>query len=621
MKSGDSFVSSPSDDSPSSQETHDGVTVHSAALNGDFKSLDTIFRKGADINGLVADGSTALHIASYYGHADCVKFLLKHGARWDIKDRHGNMAVHLAAKKNHIPVIEMLVKYGTYVSDGGTGVGAWDAGGAGAHSLLDARGGTGLCPVHTAAKYGLEAMLEFLLKSGARADRYTDSDNPQHALHLAASRGHAECVSIILRYNEGFTEPRDAHGRTPLYLGVLRNHPNVVLILVLAKAVANAADNSGKLPLQIAVDHGYDDVCHSLCEHGGDVSLRYSYPRKEAPDQFNMDRYGQIKKREKEGTDILDSISAVGGQARALECELACTKQWERMLKRWSKYTHDKKDVVRNRVAKGIPDSMRGQVWMKLCGYEKSIDAAKYRTMRVQDSVWAHQIDLDVSRAFRNHAQYHTRYGKGQCALFHVLKAYSIFDKDLGYCQGMGDMAGLLLKYFSEREAFSMYDIVMREPKYNMRGCFLNDFPKLQRTFYVHGKLLECISPQLANHLRAQGAVTPLYATRWYLTVFLDIFSFDMTLRVWDLFFMDGYDILYSVSIAILKIYEEELLGLQFDKIMMFMHTLGERRIDCDEFITYVIEHRISTKTIRRLESAYEEYGDVEGVHTMTVHK
>lgn len=597
MKSSDSFVASPTMNSMAAHGPQESMSLHAAAAKGECKILDALFRNGADINMFVADGSTPLHIASYYGHAVCVNFLLKHGARWDLKDSHGNMAIHLATKKNHIPVVEKLIKHG---------------------ADLDVRGGTGLSPVHTAAKYGLNEMLQYLLVHGARSDRYTDSENPQHALHLAASRGQAEAVRILLQHNDNFTEPRDAYGRTPLYLAVLRNHPNVVLILVLSKAQANAADNSGKLPLQIAVDHGFDDVCHTLCEHGGDVSLRYCYPRKEiGQDPLNTDSFGQITRRQDEG-DTLNDIEAMDTQARIQRVRV---RQWEHMIKHWSKYMLNKRDKVRKRIARGIPDSLRGRVWQKLCGFEKSIDYEEYKELRSQDSVWAHQIDLDVSRAFRNHAQYHTRFGKGQCALFHVLKAYSNFDKELGYCQGMGDMAGMLLKYFTDREAFSVYDIIMREPKYAMRGCFMNEFPKLQRTFFVHGKLLECISPRLANHLQVEGAVTPLYATRWYLTVFLDIFAFDMTLRIWDLFFMDGYDILYSISMAILKIFENELVALQFDKIMMFMHTLGERHIDADEFITYVIEHRISTKSIRRLEQVYAEFGDMDGVHTMPVNK
>jgi len=266
---------------------------------------------------------------------------------------------------------------------------------------------------------------------------------------------------------------------------------------------------------------------------------------------------------------------------------------------------------VRKRVARGIPDCVRGQVWKLLSKLSQPIESSDYKELRSKKSPWAHQIDLDVCRAFRNHLMYRTRYGKGQCALFSILKSYSNYDIELGYCQGMGDVAALLLKYFPEREAFSILDILMKETKWGIRGCFINGFPKLQRTFFVHDRLLESISPQISNHLRAEGAETPLYATKWYLTAFVDIFAFEVTLRVWDLFFLDGFDILYSVAIAILMIFEVEILNMKFDKLMVFMHTLNQRTIDVNEFIMYITKHRISSRTIQKYERLYDNEEDI----------
>jgi len=423
---------------------------------------------------------------------------------------------------------------------------------------------------------------------------------------LAAARGHTSTVKVLLEFNK-YTEPRDSFGRTPIFLAAMKNRRDVVLAFVLAKADVNAADKTGKIPLQVAIDAGYDDICHTLCEHGGDVSLRYFYSHVKEENNCSIDRYGRIKPDE--GSDLIGDITKVGEQARALHSELSRVKQWERMIKHWSKYTHHMTDKVRKRIIRGIPDCLRGKVWVLLCKIQHQVDTPQYNALRTQDSPWAHQIDVDVSRAFRNHIMYKTRYGKGQCALFGLLKAYSNFDPVLGYCQGMGDMAAMLLKYFTEKETFSVLDIIMKDVKWGMRGCFSVGFPKLQRTFYIHDKLLEAVSPKLYEHFKTEGADAPLYATRWFLTAFLDVFPFEVTLRIWDLFFLDGYDALYSVAIAILTMFEEELLNMKFDKIMVFMHTMNQRNIDVDEFITYVTDHRISSRSIRKYEKMYTEGG------------
>jgi len=41
-----------------------------------------------------------------------------------------------------------------------------------------------------------------------------------------------------------------------------------------------------------------------------------------------------------------------------------------------------------------------------------------------------------------------------QQALFHVLAAYSMYNTDVGYCQGMSQIAALLLMYFNEEVCF-----------------------------------------------------------------------------------------------------------------------------------------------------------------------
>ena len=52
------------------------------------------------------------------------------------------------------------------------------------------------------------------------------------------------------------------------------------------------------------------------------------------------------------------------------------------------------------------------------------------------------QILKDLNRTFPKQVFFRDRAGMGQSSLFHVLKAYALFDRALGYCQGMGYIAG-----------------------------------------------------------------------------------------------------------------------------------------------------------------------------------
>ena len=81
------------------------------------------------------------------------------------------------------------------------------------------------------------------------------------------------------------------------------------------------------------------------------------------------------------------------------------------------------------------------------------------------------QIDLDVNRTYRDHIMFRERYNLRQTALFHVLAAYSLYNSEVGYCQGMSQIAALLLMYLNDEEdVFWGLSQLMVEPKYAMHG-------------------------------------------------------------------------------------------------------------------------------------------------------
>jgi len=174
-----------------------------------------------------------------------------------------------------------------------------------------------------------------------------------------------------------------------------------------------------------------------------------------------------------------------------------------------------------------------------------------------------------------------------------------VHDEQVGYCQGMSDMTSLILKYSTEEEAFWILERLMNAQKYNMRNLVLPGFAFLQTVFQVHDILLSHYAPDLAAHFKSQSVLTAYYATRWFMMAFLDIFNFDVTLRLWDLLFMEGYEIVYSVAVCSLRLYEENLIKKSFDQIMDFFRSLETMEVDVDKFISYIVKHRIPSRVIQ----------------------
>lgn len=124
------------------------------------------------------------------------------------------------------------------------------------------------------------------------------------------------------------------------------------------------------------------------------------------------------------------------------------------MLKQWDQYYPDS-EKLRSRIYKGIPNALRGEVWGRLLNIQqlKQEQSGKYAEMLdcgYQYSKDIRQIDLDVNRTYRKHLIFRERYNVRQQMLFKVLVAYSVYNSEIGYCQGMSQIAALLLMYMDE---------------------------------------------------------------------------------------------------------------------------------------------------------------------------
>lgn len=116
--------------------------------------------------------------------------------------------------------------------------------------------------------------------------------------------------------------------------------------------------------------------------------------------------------------------------------------------------------VLLQSIRNGVPRLKRGEVWMYLaeqfCMSTAPVDTKKfpnyntpYKVLLKSLTEHQHAIFIDLGRTFPNHQYYKASLGVGQLSLFNILKAYSILDPELGYCQGLGFICGVLLLHVS----------------------------------------------------------------------------------------------------------------------------------------------------------------------------
>lgn len=117
---------------------------------------------------------------------------------------------------------------------------------------------------------------------------------------------------------------------------------------------------------------------------------------------------------------------------------------------------HDYNGVVKKNpkqlttmIQKGVPSALRGSIWQSLAKSKDAQLEATYAELLKSTSTHEKQISRDMSRTFPNHEYFQTE-GPGQEALFNVVKAYSLYDPEVGYCQGLSFVVGPLLLNVSQ---------------------------------------------------------------------------------------------------------------------------------------------------------------------------
>ncbi|XP_064369267.1 USP6 N-terminal-like protein isoform X2 [Dromaius novaehollandiae] len=228
------------------------------------------------------------------------------------------------------------------------------------------------------------------------------------------------------------------------------------------------------------------------------------------------------------------------------------------------------------RVYKGIPLQVRGQVWSLLLDVEKmkKENEGKYEKMKEQAKSFSSelkQIDLDVNRTFRNHIMFRDRYGVKQQALFHVLSAYSVYNTEVSYCQGMSQIAAILLMYLNEEDAFWALAQLLTNQRHAMHGFFIPGFPKLQRFQAHHEQILSKLFPKLKKHMDKEQMTTGIYTTKWFLQCFIDRTPFTLTLRLWDIYILEGERVLTAMAYTILKLHKKRLLKMSLEDLREFL--------------------------------------------------
>lgn len=302
---------------------------------------------------------------------------------------------------------------------------------------------------------------------------------------------------------------------------------------------------------------------------------------------------------------------------------------WEDHFSEFGRGVHMfRTEKIQRLVAMGIPESLRGELWMTLSDACSELESHEgYYSSLVQKSMGqsnlaTDEIERDLHRSLPDHPAFQNP--TGIAALRRVLTAYAHRNPKIGYCQSMNILASVLLLYAKEEEAFWLLVAVCERmlPDYFNRRVI-----GAQVDQSVFEELIGERLPELAEHFPNLSSLSSV-SLSWFLTLFLSVLPFHSAVCVVDCFFYQGIKAIFQLGLAVLEANATQLSASTDDgqALMIltgFLDQVGTEEPPCVPSPPPAVEDSNSTgiPAVRYMNitdlinESYEKFGDLTVRH------
>lgn len=266
-----------------------------------------------------------------------------------------------------------------------------------------------------------------------------------------------------------------------------------------------------------------------------------------------------------------------------------------RRAKKWEDLLDTKKDVkkgfkVKRYVRKGIPRKHRGTVWMAVSGGQELKDQTPdlYNSLLSgpQNPEIIETISLDIPRTFPDNIYFKNDPDGKRKLLFNVLVAFAHHNQNVGYCQGLNFIAGILLLITEDEEiTFWLLRILIEKilPDY-----YTKEMMGLLTDLEVFSELVKIKVPDVYNHMKKHNVSWAIVISKWFICLYAEVLPIETVLRIWDCLFYEGSKILFRVGITMIIKNKEKLLNARnFSEITEVFKGITQESvvIECHSFM------------------------------------
>lgn len=268
----------------------------------------------------------------------------------------------------------------------------------------------------------------------------------------------------------------------------------------------------------------------------------------------------------------------------------------------------------------GMPPSQRPLFWGLLSGALSAMTSnVKYyetcvEQLQTKQTKSYKDIEKDVKRTMGDVSWYQSK--QGLDAMTRCLCVFSFRIPNIGYCQSMSDLAGALLLVYIEHEEAAFWTLETLITKWLPADYYSRSMAGVKADCEVLGKFASKLMPDLSSHLTGKGVSIDMITISWLMCMYLHIFSdLEMTMRVWDVFWVEGHSILIRVGLALLKTFEVKLTAIkETADLFVYLQTLGKQVQDITAILVLAktFDAEVNEKTLAKPRAVAKKKYDEE---------
>lgn len=183
-----------------------------------------------------------------------------------------------------------------------------------------------------------------------------------------------------------------------------------------------------------------------------------------------------------------------------------------------------------------------------------------------------------------------------------MLESLSLYHEDITFFNTIGFIGAIILLYLNEEDTFWMINYLLDSTM--IRKWIVQDSKFLKKTMYIFQRLIEIHLPTIFQNMAINGVEPGYYAIPWFITLFCSKTNMDISVKIIDLLFIDGYTTIFKVGLAVINMKYDDVIDAGFEKILMELNShLGD--LDKNELFGIYSTIDVTHKDIEKISEEF----------------